>query len=430
MKHITDQQQLALAIETYKAALQSPFYARKYAGIETPKTWEDWQELPPLTRDELYKNTYPSTTDMLTRPVCGGIVSSTGGSSGIARTIVLSYEEWDEFCSRQAEALKLIGVNETDIVANLYIAGKMWPSFLGGHEIVKRTGAMELPISANMPPEEIYLFVKRFQPTVLISLPTLLVLLADMAKAEGIKMSNLKLCAYAGEQMSKEADRYVRQYLGTQDIQPLAYTSGDCGLMGYPCEKAVFGTYHLPTDFQLIEIVNPDTLQPLPCGETGEVLVTSLCRRYQPIIRYRLGDMASFLDETCPCGDANPLFRLSGRAGEDFKLGGAYISMDVFEKAIARHSMLSLNFQLTLEDISNQMTIDLKVESSLLPDSAQAKDETMLLKQELIDTIRELKVGQEMNFIREFSVSVVPLGALPRSSTSGKIKKLIDKRVL
>ena len=430
MKHITKQQQLEMAVETFKASLQSPFYAKKYAGVKCPTTWEEWQKLPPLTRDELYQNTYPSTTNMLTRPVKGGIVSSTGGSSGIARTIVLSYDEWDEFCQRQAEAMMLVGVDDTDIVANLYIAGKMWPSFLGGHEIIKRTGAMELPISANMPPEEIYQFVKRFQPTVLISLPTLFVLMADMAKAEGYVFPNLKLCAYVGEQMSREADKYVRQYLGAKDIQPLAYTSGDCGLMGYPCENAAFGTYHLPTDFQLIEIVDPDTLQPLPDGETGEVLVTSLCRRYQPIIRYRLGDMASFLKESCPCGDPNPLFRLSGRAGEDFKLGGAYISMDVFEKAVSHYSDLSLNYQLTLEDISNQMTINLDVESSLQPDSCKAKEVAEALKQELTDTIRELKVGQEMNFIREFTVKVVALGALPRNTTSGKIKKLIDKRVL
>lgn len=187
---------------------------------------------------------------------------------------------------------------------------------------------------------------------------------------------------------------------------------------------------YLMADFQLIEIVDPDTLQPLPDGETGEVLVTSLCRRYQPIIRYRLGDMASFLKETCPCGDPNPLFRLSGRAGEDFKLGGAYISMDVFEKAVSHYSDLSLNYQLTLEDISNQMTINLDVESSLQPDSCKAKEVAEALRQELTDTIRELKVGQEMNFIRESTVKEVALGALPRNTTSGKIKKLIDKRVL
>ena len=98
--------------------------------------------------------------------------------------------------------------------------------------------------------------------------------------------------------------------------------------------------------------------------------------------------------------------------------------------SLSREGDLSLNYQLTLEDISNQMTINLDVESSLQTDSCKAKEVAEALKQELTDTIRELKVGQEMNFIREFTVKVVALGALPRNTTSGKIKKLIDKRVL
>ncbi|MEG0559852.1 MAG: AMP-binding protein [Muribaculaceae bacterium] len=428
MKHFNKKQQLSRAKEIFNISKNAPYYNEKYKGIENPVTEEDWSKIPTLSRNDLYLNTYPATNSMFTAPLKGAFVSSTGGSSGVARTVVLSNNEWDDFCQKQADAFNLLGINEDDVVANLFVAGHLWPSFLGVHEIIKRVNAVHLPISSNIAPDEIYRMCKQYKPSVMVSLPTMFVFLADLAKKDNYIFEGLRLIAYAGEQLSREAEAHVRKYLGVKEIKALAYSSADCGIMGYQCPHCGFGEYHLPSDFQKIEIVNPETLIPVADGETGEIIITNLRREFQPIIRYRIGDMASFNTKECACGDHNPVFRLAGRAGEDFKLGGAYISIDVFEQAVNEHSdELSMNFQLTLEDVGNQMNVTVDIECD---DASNHQNAANAVKTRLEELIPELKVGQELNFFKEFSVNLLPLGNLPRNPITGKIKKIIDKRVL
>ena len=314
MKHLTKEEQFTKAKEIYTKSLGSEYYSNKYKDIVSINDMKEWQKLPMLSRNDLYYNTYPATKAMFTGTLKDAIVLSTGGSSGVARTVVLNNDEWDDFCQKQADAFELLDVRQEDIVANLFIAGHLWPSFIGVHEMVKRVHAVQLPISSNIAPDEIYRLCKQYQPTVMVSLPTLFVFLADLAKKDNYKFTSLRLIAYAGEQLSREAEAHVKKYLGVKEIKALAYSSSDCGIMGYQCKDCGFGTYHLPTDFQMIEIVDPETLQPLPDGVAGEIAITNLRREFQPIIRYRIGDMATMLTDKCPCGDPNPLFRLDRKS--------------------------------------------------------------------------------------------------------------------
>ena len=89
MKHLTRQEQIAQAIEVLNDARKAPFYAEKYKGLGTVRDENDWRKVPLLSRTDLFANTYPTSKDMLTGPLANAIVSSTGGSTGVARTIVL-----------------------------------------------------------------------------------------------------------------------------------------------------------------------------------------------------------------------------------------------------------------------------------------------------------------------------------------------------
>ncbi len=426
-EYLTPEGQLARAGEIYRAALAAPFYRQKYAGRPAPAHAEDWRRLPPLTRSELYRHAYPRSRDMLTRPVEGMIISSTGGTSGVARYTVLTHREWELFCRMQAGALERMGLGPADRVANLFVAGHLWPSFLGVHEALKMAGCVHLPISANIPPPEIMRLCREFDPTVILSLPTMLVFLADLALKDQVRFPSLRLLGYAGEQMSSHAQDHVRRGLGVEQVKALAYSSADCGLMGYQCPRCGFGTYHLPSAFQMLEVVDPDSLQPLPAGEEGEVLVTNLGRTSLPIIRYRIGDLAAFISEPCPCRDPNPRFRLAGRAGEDFKLGGAYVCMAQFERALSRFPELSPNFMVELEDVGNQMEIRLRVES-LDPAAARACDSG--LRRALGRSIPEIPTGLELDYIRRLDIQYLEPGSLPRNPNTGKVIRLKDLRVV
>ena len=416
------------AFEVYRRALSSPFYSAKYEGSAAPHDEVSWRELPILSKQDLYDYAYPRSTAMLTQPLEGMIVSSTGGSTGVARYTLLTHQEWETFAGAQARAIQLLGVGPSDRVANLFIAGHLWPSFLGVHEAVKIMGAVHLPISANIPPEEIVRLCQEFDPSVMLSLPTLFVFLADIATRDNLAFPSLRLIGYAGEQMSEQAQQYVRSALKVDDIKALAYSSADAGLMGYQCGHCGFATYHLPTDFQFIEILEPESRRPAAPGENGDLIVTNLARLSMPIIRYAIGDVGAFLPERCDCGDANPLFRLAGRAGDDFKLGGAYISMRVFDEALsAVGHAVSLNYAVELEDIGNQMDVRLRVEAA---DPERARELEGQLRAAVEQRVPEIGVGQQMQYIRQFDIDFVALGTLPSSPITGKVQRLYDKRVV
>jgi phenylacetate-CoA ligase len=426
MEYLLPEQRLERAIEVYEKAIKAPFYAKKYEKFPIPKTLNEWQAIPLLARQELYENTYPRSNGMLTCPLEGMIVCSTGGSTGTARYVLLTYKEWDVFCKIQAQAFSMLGIGPEDRVANLFVAGSLWPSFLAAHEVIKHIGAIHLPISANIDPEKIFSYCMEFDPTIIISLPTLFVFLADLAIKKKSIFPSLRMIAYAGEHMSEQAVNYVKRALGISQIKALSYTSADCGLMGYQCNECAPGVYHLPTGFQFLEIIDPDTGACLPERHRGEIIVTNLARTSMPIIRYQIGDVGEFLDQKCACGDPNPLFRLWGRAGEDFKLGGAYISLGTFEKILAEFSgILSLNYMVELEDIDNQMEIRLLIESSDMDRAYQIESE---LRARIEEKVPEIKKGIEINYIRKFDIKFVNLGALPRNPITGKVIHLKDKR--
>jgi len=426
MENISTEFQIEKGVKIVQESLKSVFYKQKYDGIKLPASLSDWEQLPVLLREEIYAHSFPRSKDMLTKPVEDMIVISTGGSSGVARYTTYTHKEWDDFVEMQSDAMRILGIEPHDRIANLFIAGHFWPSFLGLHDCVKRLGAVHLPISANIPPEEIVKLCLEFEPTIMVSLPTLFVFLADMAIRDGFEFKNLKMIQYAGEHLSTQAENHIKKALKVPVIKSGAYTSADAGIMGYQCNHCPPGVYHVPTSFQFIEIINFETGKYAAPNESGEVVVTNLSRTSTPIIRYRVGDAAFWTGEPCSCGDKNPLLKLAGRSGQDFKIGGGFISLDIIEEVIAEfHEVFSLNYQLVLEDVANKLLIQLNVETPAIPAPELIKE----LKDKLFVKIPEFRIGMEKEYIASFEIHAVDLGTLPRSPITGKVKKLDDKRI-
>lgn len=426
MEHLSLDKQIEKGVQIFAESLKSEFYSNKYSGIKEPNSVEDWFALPILEREEIYANSFPRSKSMVTCDLEDMIILSTGGSSGVARYTTYTHKEWNGFVETQAAAMKILGVKSTDKVANLFIAGHFWPSFLGLHDCIKKIGAVHLPISANIPPEDIVKLCLEFEPDVMVSLPTLFVFLADMAQRDGFKFKNLRMIQYAGEHLSAQAEAHIKKHLNVQEIKSGAYTSADAGIMGYQCDCCPPGVYHVPTGFQLVEVINFETGEYSKPGEIGEIVVTNLGRTSTPIIRYRVGDAVILMGEECECGDKNPLIKLAGRAGQDFKIGGGFISMDSIEEAISEFADdFSLNYQLVLEDVENKLEIALCIESGSKPSDEVVEN----FKNTLFEKIKEFKVGTEMGYISQCKIIVSELGTLPRSPITGKVKKLEDKRV-
>ncbi|WP_022671052.1 phenylacetate--CoA ligase family protein [Hippea alviniae] len=430
-KYVPFDKGLELAKEIFNFAKRhSAFYSKKFEDIGEIKTYKDWLNIPFLTRDELYNNAFPYSLDMITREIKNMIVISTGGTSGVARYITLTHDEWDKFCEIQAKALHLLGIRENDIVANLFVSGNLWPSFLGAHEILKMLGAVHLPIEARTEGDKMMEFLFTFKPTVILSVPSLLVSLSDMALSMGKVFESVRLIMFAGEHLSKSASSHIKKAFPNTEIKAAAYSSSDCGIMGYQCEYCEAGEYHIPTEFQFIEIFDFEKNRVAEPEEEGEIIITNLHRTAMPLIRYRIGDIGYIKKESCKCGDKNPILVLKGRAGEDFKIASAYVSMGEIERAISSFVSkdgISPNYQVEItEDEKGFVGFILRIESSDIQKSNRHREGII---KSLVDNIQILKMGFDANYFSVFDVKFVPVGSLPRSPITGKIKRLIDRRV-
>mgnify|MGYP000681122184 CR=1 FL=1 len=425
-KHLSPQQQFQKALSLWDEAMKAPFYRRRFPTTR-PENAEAWQALPILKRLELFEHTYPRSKDMLTVPEEGFFISATSGTSGTARYVVCTHAEWEAFCAQQARALRLMGVTPRDLVANVFEAGYLWPSFLAVHDIVKQLNATHLPITSMIPPERILKYCREFKPTVMLSIPTMFVFLADLALKEGAPLEGLRLVAFAGEAMTEAQKAHIARGLGATQFRALAYSSADAGLMGYQCDHCQSGTYHVPTDFQLIEIIDPLTGKACGPGEKGDLIVTNFAQKSMPIVRYEIGDLGTWVAEPCPCGDPNPRFELLGRIGsDDFKLYATIIPMSVFERALEPfHEHVSLNFNLLVTPHESAVDLTLRVESAD-PEAAKAVIPAIVARIRELDVV--INASLEAGNLHALTVQPVPLGTLERNPSTGKLIRLTDRR--
>ncbi len=429
---ISLEEQLKLAAKVFQhAKTKSAFYKEKFENIEDVESYSDWLKIPFLTRGEVYENSYPKSKKMLTVPIESMIVVSTGGSSGIARYSVLTYNEWDLFAEYQSKAMKLLGVGKRDIVANMFVSGYLWPSFIGGYEVIKRTGAVCLPIGA-IPKEHmdrVLEYFELFKPTVLLTLPTVITILTEECKKRKITLESFRLLQFTSEPLPQNTEEYIKSVFVNASIRSASYTSADCGIIGYQCNSCGINEYHIPTDFQLVEIYNFEENRPCEPGEEGEIVVTNLHRFSMPMIRYRLGDVGYIKQKRCSCGDENPLLVLKGRAGDDFKIGGAYVSMEDVEAAISPYfgkEGVTPTYQLVLSLADDgRMNFILRIESSNPPKSKALEEEILESVKQHVDMVN---LAVKEKYFSTFAVEFVPTGTLARSPVSGKVKRLIDKR--
>ena len=148
----------------------------------------------------------------------------------------MTHAEWDRFIATQAEAMRLLGVVPSDRLANLFVAGHLWPSFIAVHDVVRYLGAVHLPISANIPPEEFVRLCAEFDPTVMVSLPTAFIFLADLGRKAGYHFPSLRLIGYVGEQLYR-----VAQVIGFLELFELAVDVAHGGAVGH---EALHGAEH------------------------------------------------------------------------------------------------------------------------------------------------------------------------------------------
>ncbi|MGO3932495.1 AMP-binding protein [Rhodopseudomonas pseudopalustris] len=405
---------------------RSSFYAERLKGFE-PNSLKDLARLPVLTADELKAHLPPSGHGLITDESAGGFVFASGGTSGAPKVAYRTAAEHHYNAARMGKGLLLAGFGQGDVVANLMFAGNMWASFISLNMALEHTGARFLPLAGNMDMEFVLFALKHFRANSIISIPTVLLSIARLVEERKIEGLELRKAATGGEHLFPGARAYLSRVLGIETFASAGYAANDSGAIGYQCDHCHGGSiHHVHEDLHYVEIVDPDTLEPVPTGEVGKIIATNLNRRLMPMLRYDIGDLGRWIEGPCGCGRTTRRFELMGRSDDVLNFGAAKLGPDVVAQALKEVPGLSPVFQMIarFDGVADQLVVRVERDPA-------AQDEAVLgerLAQQLRSSTKELKTFLERKLIGGIAVEVLAPGGLPRNPRTGKVRLVVEER--
>ena len=282
--------------------------------------------------------------------------STSGTISGFTQPIPWTQRDYELMLEQQARCYWAVGVRPWDIVlvaSGLDIVRRGF-AHLGARFLLDETGRRNLDYQIKL--------TQIMGVTIIQQLPSLMLRFFERATELGIdiKKTNLRMVVGIGEGWAEAYKKKVEEEYGV--VFRTAYGSFETGINSAQCG---YGEgMHYWNDYFIIEIIDPETKEPLGVGEEGEVVVTSLMLETVPIIRYRLGDIAHFLPyESCPCGRTHPkLSMVKGRVTDIIRVAGRKImSIDV-EEVVATTTGLGDEYQIIVDKPGELEKLKVKVE--------------------------------------------------------------------
>ena len=403
----------------------SDFYRQHTGNIGKIRDYEDFEKIPFLSKEHIYENTPPVGTAMLTAPLEQAYIFASGGSTGQPKFNYYSFREMDRISSILADIYRIAGINRQDRVANLFMAGYLWTSFIVVNHALEKIGCVSLPISGNADLDLIIHYITIFRPNVVVGLPSMIIQLAEEIERRELNITIEKIL-YGGEHFSHEAIRYLKRTVGAKFIRSAGYASVDAGPVGYQCPECKDGVHHLLYEYMFFETIEPETKRSVKIGEVGEIVVSNFHRRLMPIIRYRTGDLGRVLPYSCTCLHRTPLFELLGRCDDVLRVGAMSVYPQKIGEALGRFRELSAIFQLQAEYGELKEILTVKVEA--LNDDVDLKELSRKAYDALLEHDSELALVVREGWLEDFRVEVIPSGSIERNPRTGKIRRVIDKR--
>ena len=410
--------QLERLQKTIRHCMNSPFYKKRFeeAGLkpEDIKTLEDVRKIPFTTKQDL-RDTYPFGLASVPLSKCVRLHSSSG-TTGNPTVILHTQKDLDEWANAVARCLWMVGLRPDDVFQNSSGYG-MFTGGLGFQYGAERLGMLTVPAAAGNSLRQIK-FIKDFGTTAIHAIPSYLTRLHEVMEKEGVdprKDTKLKVFAIGAEPHTEEQRKRIEDMFGVKAYNSFGM-SEMCGPgVAFECKEQ--NGLHFWEDYYIVEIVDPETLEPVPDGQIGELVLTTLNREAMPLLRYRTRDLTRVLPGDCPCGRKHiRLDRMKGRSDDMMVLRGVNIFPIQIEKILLNYPELSSNYLITLttDNDNDNMTVDVELAKEGMTDS-QLKDlekaVCRALKDEILLTPR---------------IHLLVAGTLPQ--TDGKAVRVKDLR--
>ena len=403
--------QLAQVNDRIKALVTSgSFYGKKLAeaGITEVHTSEDFLKLPFSEKKDL-RDAYP--LGLMTAPEEEIVrVHSSSGTTGTPVIIPYTAKDVDDWGEMFKRCYEVAGITNMDRI-HITPGYGLWTAGIGFQNGCEKLGAMALPIGPGNTEKQLEMMVN-LKSTVLCSTSSYALLLTEEIEKRGIKDKiHLKKGVIGSERWSDKMRQRISEGLGIElyDIYGLTEIYGPG--IGINCEHNT--GMHIWDDYIYLEIIDPVTGEPVPDGEEGEIVITTLVKEGAPLIRYRTHDLSRIIPGKCPCGRSFPRIDvIKGRTDDMMKIKGVNVFPSQIEEVLAQFPEISSEYQIRISHLEGKDTMRIYVETNGTVDFL-----------DLAKRIAE-KVKSRIGFTP--LVKVVEIGVLPRSMK--KTARVIDER--
>ncbi|WP_026688934.1 phenylacetate--CoA ligase PaaK [Alteribacter aurantiacus] len=403
-----------------------PFYKREFekAGVkpEALHSLTDLKKLPFTKKTDL-RDHYPF--GLVAVPM-DEVVRIHGSSGTSGKPTVVAYtkndiEHWSDIVAR---SIYLAGGRKGDLLHNAYGYG-LFTGGLGLHHGSEKLGCATVPVSGGNTERQITL-IEDFKPRIICSTPSYLLNIGETMLAKGLdpKKTSLAFAILGAEPWTEEMRATIETMfdLKAMDIYGLSEVMGPgIAMECVDCQDGL----HLADDHFICEIIDPDTLDPVPDGENGELVFTSLTKEALPIIRYRTGDIASITRERCACGRTSTrMSRVKGRIDDMFIIRGVNVFPSEVERILLQMDELVCHYNIHLKRAGSMDHAELHVEVcesffNRLPNGDFSVGEGP-------DLIKKIKYSLKSQALISMDVCLKAPYSIPRSE--GKAKRVIDLR--
>ncbi|MCQ2149313.1 MAG: phenylacetate--CoA ligase [Bacteroidales bacterium] len=411
--------QLERLHSTVEHCMGSAFYRKRFAdsnvSVSDFKTLDDLRKIPFTTKQDL-RDTYPFGMASVPLDRCVRLHSSSG-TTGNPTVILHTARDLDQWANAVARCLWMVGCRPEDVFQNTSGYG-MFTGGLGFQYGAERLGMLTVPAAAGNTLRQLKFFTD-FGTTVVHAIPSYAARIFEVMQEKGIdprRDTSLRTLVIGAEPHSEDTRRRIEDMLGVKAYNSFGM-SEMCGPgVAFECKEQ--NGLHIWEDYYIVEIIDPDTLEPVPDGQVGELVLTTINREAMPLLRYRTRDLTRILPGKCPCGREHlRLDRMKGRSDDMIILKGVNIFPIQIETILMQFEELASDYLIILETLEDNDYMTVKVEIKDIPVDDYAKlkalekEITRQLKDEILITPR---------------VRLVPKDSLPKSE--GKAVRVKDLR--
>jgi phenylacetate-CoA ligase len=380
------------------------------AGIQPAdiRAAEDLERLPFTTKPDIRDTPFVDYAAVPPEEIVR--VHSSSGTTGRRTVCTYTAKDVADWADMFARCYRFAGVGPGDRV-QIAVGYGLWTAGVGFQAGAERAGAMAVPTGPGNTELQLEM-LQTMGSTVLGATSSFALLLAELVDQRGLRPGlGLRAGIIGSERWGEAVRRTIEALLGIETFDVYGLTELWGPGAGIECSR--HEGIHIWNDHYYLEILDPETLRPVPPGTVGEAVITTLTKQATPLVRYRTRDLTFLYAQPCACGSPYPrIGRLSGRSDDQVKVRGVIFLPAQVDTVLAEVGGCGPEFQAFVDrDASGRDTVTIRVEA----------DDRPGLADELTVQLR-VKIGLRLD------VELVPLGTLPR--TERKTQRVFDRREL